>query len=129
MDQIAALEWVKRNVGAFGGDPANVTLFGESAGGGSVLTLMTSPLARGLFQRAVVESGGGRRGLFPARHVSEDTPGAPSGESVGVEFAKSVGITGDDAAALAALRKLSGRRRRGRPEHGDHEDAHLCRVP
>jgi para-nitrobenzyl esterase len=106
MDQIAALEWVKRNVSAFGGDPANVTLFGESAGGGSVLTLMTSPLSRGLFQRAVVESGGGRRGLFPARHVSEDAPGAPSGESVGIEFAKSVGITGDGAAALAALRKL-----------------------
>jgi len=106
MDQIAALEWVRRNVAAFGGDPAQVTLFGESAGGGSVLTLMTSPLSRGLFHRAVIESGGGRRGLFPARHVREDAPGAPSGESVGVEFAKSVGVTGDDAAALAALRKL-----------------------
>jgi para-nitrobenzyl esterase len=106
MDQIAALEWVKRNVAAFGGDAGNVTLFGESAGGGSVLTLMTSPLSRGLFQKAIVESGGGRRGLFPARHVKEDAPGAPSGESVGVAFAKSAGITGDDAAALAALRKL-----------------------
>jgi para-nitrobenzyl esterase len=106
MDQIAALQWVHRNVAEFGGDPTNVTLFGESAGGGSVLTLMTSAMSRGLFQKAVIESGGGRRGLFPPRHVREDAPGAPSGESVGVEFAKSVGITGDDAAALAALRKL-----------------------
>ncbi len=106
MDQVAALEWVKRNVSAFGGDPTNVTLFGESAGGGSVLTLMTSPLSRGLFQKAIVESGGGRRGLFPERHVGEDAPGAPSGESVGMAFAKSVGITGEGAAALAALRKL-----------------------
>jgi len=59
MDQIAALKWVKRNIAAYGGDPANVTVFGESAGGADVLTLMASPLARGLFAKAVVESGGG----------------------------------------------------------------------
>ena len=60
LDQIAALVWVKRNIEAFGGDPANVTLFGESAGGVSVLALMTAPAARGLFQKAIVQSGGGR---------------------------------------------------------------------
>jgi para-nitrobenzyl esterase len=59
MDQIAALQWVKRNIAAFGGDPANVTLFGESAGGGDTLGLMASPLAKGLFAKAIVESGGG----------------------------------------------------------------------
>jgi para-nitrobenzyl esterase len=60
LDQIAALVWVKRNIEAFGGDPANVTLFGESAGGVAVLALMTAPAARGLFQKAIVQSGGGR---------------------------------------------------------------------
>jgi para-nitrobenzyl esterase len=59
MDQIAALKWVKRNIAAFGGDPTNVTLFGESAGGLDVLTLMVTPAAKGLFQKATVQSGGG----------------------------------------------------------------------
>ena len=56
-DQIAALQWVKTNIAAFGGDPGNVTLFGQSAGGMSVLDLMVAPPAQGLFRRAIVESG------------------------------------------------------------------------
>ena len=59
MDQIAALKWVKANITAFGGDPGNVTVFGESAGGASVLALLATPTARGLYQKAIVESGGG----------------------------------------------------------------------
>ena len=59
MDQIAALKWVRRNIAGFGGDPDNVTIFGESAGGEDVLILMTAPAARGLFAKATVQSGGG----------------------------------------------------------------------
>ncbi|WP_321477544.1 carboxylesterase family protein [uncultured Paludibaculum sp.] len=111
LDQIAALQWVKRNIAAFGGDPANVTLFGESAGGGSVLTMMTSPLTVGLFHKAVIESGGGRSMLLGVRYVDRPGPtGTPSGESVGLAFAKANNIEGSDAAALAALRGLPAER-------------------
>lgn len=57
LDQVAALEWVHDNISAFGGDPDNVTIFGESAGGGSVLSLLAMPAAVGTFQRAIVQSG------------------------------------------------------------------------
>jgi para-nitrobenzyl esterase len=108
MDQIAALKWVRQNISAFGGDSGNVTLFGESAGGGSVMTMMTSPLAKGLFQKGIIESGGGRTLLMGARYLDRADPGGPpSAESVGVAFGKSVGVEGEDAAALASLRKLS----------------------
>jgi para-nitrobenzyl esterase len=107
MDQIAALKWVQRNISAFGGDPGNVTLFGESAGGGSVHAMLTSPMAKGLFQKAIIESGGGRGLLGGPRYLSREGPGGmPSAESVGVAFAKKAGVSGEDAAALAALRKL-----------------------
>jgi para-nitrobenzyl esterase len=106
MDQITALKWVRKNISRFGGDPGNVTIFGESAGGHSVLTMMTSPAARGLFHKAIVESGGGRNLLGPMRRLRESSPDLPSAEAVGLAFAKKAGIEGEDQAALDALRRL-----------------------
>ncbi|HTT64388.1 MAG TPA: carboxylesterase family protein [Bryobacteraceae bacterium] len=110
LDQIAALKWLRKNIAQFGGDPGNVTLFGESAGGGSVLTMMTTPLARGLFHKAIIESGGGRSVMGPTRRVRESSPNLPSGEAVGIAFARKMGIQGEDAATLAALRALPAER-------------------
>jgi len=110
MDQIAALQWVKRNIATFGGDPGNVTIFGFSAGGVSVHSLLASPMARGLFHKAIAESGGSRDSVLTARPLREDgvDPNYPvSAETIGLTFARSMGIEGSDPAALAKLRALS----------------------
>jgi para-nitrobenzyl esterase len=106
MDQIAALKWVRENAAAFGGDPDNVTIFGESAGGMSIHTLLTTPMAKGLFQKAIIQSGAGRSGLFPIPKLT-GAPGERSGEAAGLAFAEKAGVKGTDAASLAALRALS----------------------
>ena len=80
LDQIAALEWVRENIAAFGGDPANVTIFGESAGAMSVGTLLAVPRAEGLFRRAIAQSGAADR-VIPAatsRCGSARVPGRPA---------------------------------------------------
>ena len=96
LDQIAALEWVKRNIAAFGGDPDNVTLAGESAGGAAVQALMASPLARGLFDKAVIQSGGG----LSAMAESQGAIGLAAGDA----WAASVGAPAN--ATAAELRRL-----------------------
>lgn len=103
MDQIAALQWVQRNAASFGGDPHNVTIFGESAGGMSVNALLIAPLARGLFDKAIIESGAGRDNGYPLRFLS----GSPdSAESIGLNLARHLGIDGERAGAMAELRAL-----------------------
>lgn len=110
MNQIAALKWVQKNIAAFGGEPKNVTIFGESAGGVSVHSLITIPGAKGLFQKAIIESGGGRDGVLTGRPIGAENadPYYPvSAETIGKNFARKHGIDGSDAAALAKLRALT----------------------
>lgn len=84
LDQIAALRWVRANIAAFGGDPSNVTLFGQSAGASSAAgVLMVSPLAQGLFQRAIAQSAGTTGTFGPKPRLRESYYGLPSAESAG----------------------------------------------
>ena len=109
MDQIAALKWVQQNITAFGGDPKNVTIFGFSAGGVSIHSLMTIPSARGLFQKAIGHSSGGRDGVLTGRPISKENASQyypVSAETTGINFARKHGIEGTDAAALAKLRAM-----------------------
>ena len=99
LDQIEALKWVKKNIAAFGGDPGNVTIAGESAGGLSVGYLLASPPARGLFQKAIGES----LGIQTAPELKQANHGLPSAEQIGMSFEKKVG-----AADLKALRAMDG---------------------
>jgi len=93
MDQMAALRWVRENAAALGGDPKNVTVFGESAGASSVNFLLTSPLARGLFDKAISQSGGASNAPQPLAAF----------EAAGLEWARSKGVRDGDVAALRAL--------------------------
>ena len=88
LDQLEALYWVKKNIAAFGGDPNNITIFGESAGGTSVSHLMATPKAKGLFHRAILQSAT----LPPAPDLKKSIYGLPSSDSVGVKIQKSLGV-------------------------------------
>ncbi len=85
-DQKAGIEWVKRNIAAFGGDPDNITVFGQSAGGGSTMVQIVSPKNKGLFGRAIVHSGGGL--LAPILN----SPRLPEAEKIGERFFEFLGV-------------------------------------
>jgi para-nitrobenzyl esterase len=87
LDQLEGLRWVKANIAAFGGDPANVTIFGESAGATSVMDLLVSPPARGLFSKAIIESGY----MVSNAELRSSRYGLPSAEDIGVATAKGLG--------------------------------------
>jgi para-nitrobenzyl esterase len=101
LDQQAALSWVQRNIGAFGGDPSRVTIFGQSAGAESTLIHLASPTSKGLYQQAIVESGPfwAHGAIINATHSKADA------EQFGQEYATSLGYPGPDA--IAQMRKLS----------------------
>ncbi len=98
LDQIEALRWVRAHIAAFGGDPGNVTVFGESAGALSGIALMASPLARGLFHKIILQSGS----LVSCAELTHARFGQPAAESAGERLAGELG-----AAGLAALRAMA----------------------
>jgi para-nitrobenzyl esterase len=98
MDQVAALQWVRRNIGRFGGDAGNITVFGESAGAGAVQVLMGSPAAHGLFHKAISQSGSGLTALAQIRG------GAINAEALGERWTDGLGmphVTADQLRAIA----------------------------
>jgi para-nitrobenzyl esterase len=101
LDQIVALQWVQKNIGAFGGDPSRVTIFGQSAGAESTLIHLASPESKGLYQQAIVESGPfwADGAIINATHSKTDA------EQFGVKYATSLGYSGPDA--IAGMRSLS----------------------
>ena len=103
LDQIAALQWVRENIASFGGDPENVTIFGESAGGTSVYLLTATPLAKGLFHRAILQSPWLDPIIF--RDLKTPNENGPSAEAVGVKAVQRL-LEGDSEAVLEKLRAL-----------------------
>jgi carboxylesterase type B len=97
LDQIEALRWVRRNIGAFGGDPSNVTIAGESAGALSVMYLMAAPAARGLFSKAIAESAY----MISMPELKQRSFGSPSAEESGTKLAAAL-----HAPNIAALRAM-----------------------
>ncbi|HKM92196.1 MAG TPA: carboxylesterase family protein [Prolixibacteraceae bacterium] len=102
LDQIAGLEWIKKNIAAFGGDPDKVTIFGESAGGISVSMLSASPLAKGLFQGAISQSGGSFGPTRSTTYPGENMKTLKQAEADGEDYVQKLGVS-----SIAELRNIS----------------------
>jgi para-nitrobenzyl esterase len=101
LDMIAALKWIKKNIAVFGGNPNKVTIFGESAGGIAVSMLCASPLAKGLFEGAISESGGNFGPSRPTTYPGENMKLLSQAEKEGIAYAKKAGVS-----SIAELRKI-----------------------
>jgi para-nitrobenzyl esterase len=101
LDMIAGLQWIQKNIAAFGGDPDKVTIFGESAGGIAVSMLCASPLAKGLFHGAISQSGGSFGPARPTTYPGENQKTLADAERAGRVYAESAGVS-----SLAELRKI-----------------------
>jgi para-nitrobenzyl esterase len=124
MDMVAALEWVRANIAKFGGDPGNVTIFGESAGSSAVSTLMASPLARGFFEKAIGESGGAMNLGAPGRRTLEEV------EERDQEWSHSLGAKSlAELRALPAEKILDAATQKGAPRFSPVIDGRLLTEP
>ena len=110
LDMIAGLDWIKKNIAAFGGDPGKVTIFGESAGGIAVSMLCASPLAKGLFQGAISESGGSFGPTRLTTYPGENLKYLKDAEMSGEAYAKAAGVNSIDELRKIASDKLPGGR-------------------
>jgi len=123
MDMIAALNWVKANIAKFGGDPGNLTIFGESAGSSAVSTLMASPMARGLFHKAIGESGAAFGGTLTANSLEQRTKRDD-------EWVNSLGVSSlADLRAIPADKLLEAVGKPGTPGFSVVVDGHVLIEP
>ena len=125
LDQQAGTAWVKRNIAAFGGDPERITIGGQSAGGGSVMSQLTSPQNEGLFQRAIIESGVAAN-VYPTRSRFGLTPTLDEAEQEGVKFFDFLGVSSLDEARAIDEKTLMRKIREYHSFWGTVQDGRFC---